>query len=99
MRDGESTRWQHNRIYPQPLHTHNSLRVDDRYCFHPGIFQSDIVLINNNQSVNPDHNCLTMRVIQCVRNYDACDLNTIIYHDHCTRKDFWDEDRCDYAAI
>ena len=54
-----------------PLHTHNSLRVNDRYCFHTGIFSTDITLIDNNQSVYPDHNCLTMLVIQCVLSYDT----------------------------
>ena len=42
MSDREPTRWQHNRIYPQPLHTHNSLRVNDRDCFHPGLFPDNI---------------------------------------------------------
>ena len=43
--DREPTRWQLNRIYIlSPLHTHNSLRENDRYCFHPGIFPCDIML-------------------------------------------------------
>ena len=39
-----------------------------------------------------------MRVIQCVRSFDACDIYTIISQS-CTRKDLWAEDICDYAAI
>ena len=39
-----------------------------------------------------------MRVTQCVRSYDACDLYTIISRS-CTRKDSWAEDICNYAAI
>ena len=42
MSDREPSRWQHNPIYPQPLHAHKSLRVNDRDCFHPGIFPSDV---------------------------------------------------------
>ena len=38
-----------------------------------------------------------MRVIQCVRSYDTCDLYTIRSRP-CTRKDLWAEDICDYAA-
>ena len=64
-----------------PLHTHNPLRANVRDCFHPGIFSSDIMWINNNQWMNPDQYCVTMRVIQRVRSFDACDLNTIIYQD------------------
>ena len=29
-----------------------------------------------------------MRVIQCVHSYDACDLHTIIYHDHALKKSY-----------
>ena len=40
------------------------------------------LLSNNNQSVNPGRNSTTMRVIQYMRSYDACDLCAIIYHNH-----------------
>ena len=70
-----------------PLQTHNSLRVNDRDCFHQGIFPSDITLINNNQSVNPGCNCLTMRVKQCVPSYDACDLHSL--HKHISQSCTW----------
>ena len=33
MGDREVTRWQHNRIYTQPAHTHRSLRVHNRIHF------------------------------------------------------------------
>ena len=36
------------------------------------------MLINNNESVNHDHNCQTMCVIQWVHSNAACDLETII---------------------
>ena len=38
--------------------------------------------------MNPEQNCLTMRVIQCLRSYDACDLNTIICQDHALTKTY-----------
>ena len=69
-----------------PLHTHNSLRVNGRDCFHPGIFRSGITKINKNQSINLGSNCLIICVIQCLRFYNACDLYTIIYHDHAPAK-------------
>ena len=31
MSDQEVTRWQHNRIYPQPTHIHKSLRMYKRF--------------------------------------------------------------------
>ena len=54
--------------------------------------------ISNNLLADPDRNCLTMRVIQCVRSYDPCDLYSIISRSR-TRKDLLAEDICDYAAI
>ena len=39
-----------------------------------------------------------MRMKQCLRSYEACDLYTIISRS-CTRKDLMAEDICDYAAI
>ena len=39
-----------------------------------------------------------MRVIQCVRCDDACDLYTIISRS-CAREELWVYDICDYAAI
>ena len=38
--------------------------------------------------MNPDRNCLTMRVIQCVRYFDTCDLYTFTYHDHALAKTY-----------
>ena len=42
--------------------------------------------------------CLTMRMIQCVRSYNACDHYTIIYHDQ-PLQDLKGVDKCGYAAI
>ena len=62
------------------------MQVNYHGWFHTGIFPSVITQINN-QSVGPDHNCLTMRVIQCVRSYDTWSLHNL-YHDHTLAKTY-----------
>ena len=73
----------------RPLRPHNSLRVNDCDCFHPGIFPNDITFINNNQSVNPDRKCFNnVHDIMHVFLWRMWSLHNHIPQS-CTRKDLW----------